>query len=151
MSLRTKLGDLKQTLTPVFSALAVVAICVAIMWFLPAHTAALLLGILVAVLLYYLVVTGLQYTTQIAILWAGMGIAADAAYAKLNDQAPVTVVGALARVVDATVKLADGLIRAASLPVADVRGKLAASTPDFLWALILTLLALMIVNAFAKR
>jgi hypothetical protein len=151
MALRAKLVELKRMAAPIFNIAIVIAICVAAVWLLPAHTSALVLGVIAAIFLHHFVVAHFQHTTRLALFWTGMGITADAAYAKLNDQAPVTVVKALAKVVEGAVKLADGLIKAVNLPVVDVRAKLAAFTPDFLWAVILTLLALMLFKMLRKR
>jgi hypothetical protein len=151
MALRAKLGELKRMAAPIFNVAIVIALCVAAVWLLPAITAALLLGVIAAIFLHQFVIAHLKYNTRLAIFWAGMGVTADAAYAKLNDRAPVTVVKALAKVVEGAVKLADGLIKAVNLPVMNVRAKVAAFTPDFLWALIVMLLALMLYNMMKKR
>lgn len=151
MALRAKLVELKRMAAPIFNIAVVIAICVAAVWLLPAHTSALLLGVIAAIFLHQFVVAQFQYNTRLALLWAGLGVTADAAYAKLNDMAPVTVVRALAKVVEGAVKLADGLIKAVNLPVMNVRAKVAAFTPDFLWALILMLLALMLFNMMRKK
>jgi hypothetical protein len=151
MALRAKLVELKRLAAPIFNVAIVIAICVAAVWLLPAHTSALLLGVIAAIFLHQFVVAHFRHNTRLALFWAGMGVTADAAYAKLNDMAPVTVVRALAKVVQGAVKLADGLIKAVNLPVVNVRAKVAAFTPDFLWALIVMLLALMLFNMMRKR
>ena len=151
MALRVKLVELKRLAAPIFNVAVVVAICVAAVWLLPAHTSALVLGVIAAIFLHHFVVAQFQHNTRLALFWAGIGVTADAAYAKLNDRAPVTVVKALAKVVEGAVKLADGLIKAVNLPVMNVRAKVAAFTPDFLWALILMLLVLMLIKMVKKR
>ncbi len=71
----------------------------------------MILGVLAAVALIYLVFQTWQRTTQLAVFWLSAGVVADAAYAKLNDQVPVTVANLLVRLADAIVKLADVMIR----------------------------------------
>ena len=80
---------------------------------------------------------------QSAILWVAITVTADAAYARLNDQAPLTLVNAFSKVVDAVMKLGFPLIRDLGLSVTDPRYKVVAVAPDFIWALILSLAVLM--------
>ena len=93
-----------------------------------------------------------RHTVQIAVLWASIAMTADAAYARLNDQASVTLANALTKIVDAVVKLADPLIRGVGLAAANPRVKVGAVAPEFVWAFILSLIVLMAASfTFAAR
>ncbi|HZV20527.1 MAG TPA: hypothetical protein VE986_03180 [Hyphomicrobiales bacterium] len=126
---------------PVFILILVVACAIALVEYVPARGAAALLGILAGACISY-ALSRARLTVQIAVLWAAIAVAADAAYARLNDQAPVTLASALTKVVDAVTKLADPLIRGLGLAAGDPRAKVAAVAPDFVWALILSMIAL---------
>jgi hypothetical protein len=102
-----------------------------------------LLGVLAAIGLSHSFIPRVRSTAQIAILWSAITVTADAAYARLNDQAPLTIVNAFAKVVDAIMKLVFPLIRGLGFSVADPRYKVVAVAPDFVWALILSLAVLM--------
>jgi hypothetical protein len=129
-----------QSIRPLLLPIAVAAVLVA---FAPARTAAALLGVLAGIGLSHSFIPRVRPTAQIAILWAAITVTADAAYARLNDQAPLTVVNAFTKIVDAIMKLVFPLIRDLGLPVADPRFKVVAVAPDFIWALILSLVVLM--------
>jgi hypothetical protein len=120
--------------------------------FVPARAAATLLGILSGAMLSYSLILRSRHTVQIGVLWASIAITADAAYAKLNDQASVTLANALTKMVDAVVKLGDPLIRGIGLAAADPRAKVGAVATEFVWALILSLIVLMAASfTFAGR
>jgi hypothetical protein len=123
MSVRQIIADLKQILPTILLVLAALAGAAAAIYFLPNSTAAVILGLIAALALSTYVLRGLQRTTQIAITWLSIGVVADAAYAKLNDQVPVTIAGALVKLVEAMVKLADILIRSIGIERVDARGR----------------------------
>lgn len=151
MQLRAKLNELRVTLAPVMSALAFAALCAALIWVFQARTAAVLIGVLTAAAYYYLVLHTAQSSVQMGVFWAFLAITADAAYAKLNDQAPVTIVSGIAKFVDALIKLSEGIVRGIGIPTGEARVKMASVAPDFLWAVILTLILLVMVNFLVKR
>lgn len=153
MNVRAKVNDIWQLITPYLGIAAFAAVCVALFWLFPARTAAVLLGILVAVAIYYLFLNTADRAARLAVFWASAAVTADAAYAKLNDQAPVTILNGVAKFGEAIVRLVEGMIRSTGLlQVPEARLKLAPATPEFFWALILALLVLMVVNFFtAKR
>ena len=128
-----------QPIRPLLLPIAVAAVVVA---FAPARTAAALLGVLLGIALSHSIIPRVRPATQIAILWIAITVTADAAYARLNDQAPLTIVNAFSKVVDAIMKLVFPLIRDVGLSVADPRNKVVAVAPDFIWALILSLAVL---------
>lgn len=138
MSLREIFDNLKQTLPTILMTLLALGAAAAAIYFLPNRTAAVILGILAGLALTFLVLRGLQRTTQIAILWLSIGVVADAAYAKLNDLASVTIAGALVKVAEAMVKLADTVIKSIGIGGPSLRAQMAAVAPEFVWALILT-------------
>jgi len=129
-----------QPIRPLIFPIAVAAVLVA---FAPARIAATLLGVLAGIGLSHSFLPRVRPATQIAILWMAITVTADAAYARLNDQAPLTIVNAFTKVVDAIMKLAFPLVRDLGLSVADPRYKVVAVAPDFIWALILSLAVLM--------
>jgi hypothetical protein len=137
---------------PFIGLFLVFAFAIALILFVPARGAAAVLGILAGAALSYALTARSRHSVQIAVLWSAIAITADAAYARLNDLAPVTLASALTRLVDAVVKLADPLIRGLSLTPIDPRAKVAAVAPDFVWAALLALIAFMAIGyAFAER
>ena len=129
-----------QSIRPLLFPIAVAAVLLA---FAPARIAATLLGILVAIGLSNSFIPRVRPAVQSAILWVMITVTADAAYARLNDQAPLTLVNAFSKVVDAIMKLVFPLIRGLGFSISDPRYKVVAVAPDFIWALILSLVALM--------
>jgi hypothetical protein len=123
----------------------------AAIYLLPNRTAAVILGVLAGLALSTYVLRGLERATQVAITWLTIGVVADAAYAKLNDQTPVTIVGALVKVVEGAVKLLDVLIRSIGIGGPNVRGQMAAVTPDFVWALILATTLMMVIGLLGRQ
>jgi hypothetical protein len=68
---------------------------------------------------------------------SGYGVSADAGYAKLNDQTPITVANGL-------VKLADALTKSVGLIAADAQVSMVAGvTPYFVWAFIISIIVFM--------
>jgi hypothetical protein len=140
MALRDKFESWRRRLAPYVGAIALVALAVAIILFAPARGAAAMLGIMAGGVLGYALLTRARDNVQIAVLWASVAVTADAAYAKLNDTAPVTLAGALIKIVDACIKLTEPVIRGIGLTAGDPRIKVGAVAPDFVWALILALI-----------
>ena len=60
-------------------------------------------------------------------------------------------VGALVKVVEGAVKLIDVLIRSVGIGGPNVRGQMAAVTPDFVWALVLTTTLLMVIGLMGSQ
>jgi len=69
---------------------------------LSATYAAIAIGVLAATVASFVVLMAMPRAMQISIMSAAIGVSADAGYAKINDETPVTVANGL-------VKLADGL------------------------------------------
>jgi hypothetical protein len=151
MGLRQYLSNLKQIFPAIFVALVAVAVAGAAIWLLPNRTAAVILGVLAAFALSKFVLRGVQRTTQIALLWLSIGVVADAAYAKINDLAPVTIASLLVQFTEALVKLVDILIRSLGVAGPNVRAQIAAVTPDFVWAVILTTTLLLAINLLGRQ
>ena len=152
MAWRDAITHLGRRSAPFIGILLLVIVVVAMIVFVPARAAATLLGILSGAMLSYSLILRSRHTVQIGVLWASIAITADAAYAKLNDQASVTLANALTKMVDAVVKLGDPLIRGIGLAASDPRAKVGAVAPEFVWALILSLIVLMAASfTFAGR
>lgn len=151
MGLRQIISNFKQIFPTILLGLAAIAAAGAALWLLPNRTAAVILGVIAAIALTYLVIQRWQRTTQIAIFWLTAGVVADAAYAKLNDVAPVTIASLLVKLAESVVKLADIMIRSLGVAGPDIRSKMAAVTPDFVWALILTTALLMAVSLAGRQ
>jgi hypothetical protein len=151
MQLRERFQTLREILTPFLAVIAFGAVCALIIWAVPPHVAAVLIGIFSATLLYYFVLYHAQLTTQLSIFWAAVALSSDVAYAKLNDWAPVTVVNAIAKLGEGLVKLIEGIVKSVGIPTGEARIKVSAVIPDFLWAVILTVVGLMILNFIAKH
>jgi hypothetical protein len=143
MAWRDTIENWTARLQPIRPLLLPIAIAVILVAFAPARVAAALLGVLLGVALSNSFIPRVRPATQIAILWVAITVTADAAYARLNDQAPLTLVNAFAKVVDGIMKLAFPLIRGLGLSITDPRYKVVAVAPDFIWALILSLIVLM--------
>ncbi len=141
MAWRDSIEYWRKRVAPIAGAAVLLALAVALILFVPPRGAAASLGVLAGALLGYTLKSQARYPVQMAVLWAGAAVTADAAYARLNDLAPVTLANALTKIIDAFVKLAEPLIRGIGLTAADPRLKVAAVAPDFVWALILTLMA----------
>ena len=139
-------------LAPILVLLILFGLAIAIVIFLPPRGAAALVGILAGASLSYGLIAQARKTVRIAVLWAGIAVTADAAYARLNDQTPVTLANALMKIADAAVKLSDPLIRGLGLTAGDPRVKVGAVAPDFVWALVLSLITLIAIDfAVAAR
>ena len=151
MTVREAIANIKEIFPNIVVILAVIAAAAAAIWFLPSSTAAVILGVVAALVLTKFVIQGLQRTTQIAIFWLSMGVVADAAYAKLNDVAPVTIASLVVRLTDMVVKLLDIMIRSLGIAGPSVRTQIAAVTPDFVWALILTTTLLMAISLMGRQ
>jgi hypothetical protein len=151
MDLRQIVKDFKQALVPILIGAAIIAIGIAIIYLLPNRTAAVVLGVFTAFVISTFVLRPMQETTQLAIMWFAAGVVADAAYAKLNDQNSVTVASALMKVVEGLVKLLDTMARSFALGSPEARARIGGVTPDFVWAMILTLVVLVFVRFYVKR
>lgn len=132
------IANVKQIFPSVVMALVAIAAAAAALWLLPNRTAAVIVGVLASISLTYLVLQHWQRTTQIAIFWLSMGVVADAAFARLNDVAPVTIASLLIRLAGAVVKLADIMVVSLGFAGSDISAKMIAVTPVFVWTLILT-------------
>jgi Na+-driven multidrug efflux pump len=151
MALRDRMESWRKRLAPFANAAVVIALVVAIILFAPARGAAAVLGIMAGVFLGYSLMARAREEVQIAVLWSFIAVTADAAYARLNDLAPVTLAGALTKIIDAVIKLADPLIHGLGLTSGDPRVKVAAVAPDFVWALILALIATLVIPGIVNR
>lgn len=150
MAWRDNVADWARRSVPFFIFAILVAGAVAIIEFLPARGAAALLGVLAGAILGYWMNKGARQTTRIAVLWGAIAVASDAAFARLMDQTPITLANALTRVVDAAIKLAEPLIKGVGVVAADPRGKVAAVAPEFVWALILSLIVFIALGFTAR-
>jgi hypothetical protein len=141
MNPREILANLRELLPAVLIVIAVLGGAIAVIWFLPGRTAAIILGIIAAGLLTYLLLRGMGRATQIALLWLAIGVSADAAYARINDQVPVTIANVLVRLADSMIKLGDIVLRSLGVPMLDARPRTAVPVaPEFVWAFILGLI-----------
>ena len=138
-----------QSLQPLFLPITIAAVLIA---FAPARVAATLLGVLAGIGLSSSYISRVRPAAQNAVFWIAITVSADAAYARWNDLAPLTIVNAFSKFVDGAMKLVVPLIQNLGFPVADPRFKVVAVAPDFIWALILSLVALMSLSfAFPRR
>ena len=151
MKPREIIANLRQNFPTIVLTILALAGAAAAIWFLPSRTAAVILGVLAAILLVKFVIQGLQRTPQIAIFWLSVGVVADAAYAKLNDQTPVTIASLLVQFTEAIVKLVDILVRSIGIAGTDLRGAITAVTPAFVWAVILTATLLMAIALIGRQ
>jgi hypothetical protein len=140
MNLREILANLRQSLPAILLVVGIVAGGAVAIYLLPGRTAAVIIGVIVAAILSYWLVQNVARSTQIALLWLAIGVSADAAYAKINDQVPVTIATSLVRLAESIIKLGDIVIRSLGVPlVADSRVRTASVAPEFVWAFILGL------------
>jgi hypothetical protein len=140
MNFREILASLRQFLPVILLVVAVIVGGVVAIFFLPGRTAAVIIGVIAAAILTYYLVRSVQRSTRIALLWLAIGVSADAAYAKINDQAPVTVASSLVKLAESIIKLGDIVIRSLGVPlVADSRVRTASVAPEFVWAFILAI------------
>ncbi len=146
MTWRDKIEYWARRSVPVMGIVLVLAVIAAAVLTIPARGAAAVLGIVAGIFLGYSLILRARHTVQIAVLWVAAAVTADAAYARLNDQAPVTLANALARVIDAFLKLTEPLIKGLGLSIGDPRTKVGAVAPEFVWALILALIVALAVG-----
>ena len=145
MSLREILSNLRESLPAILVVVAIVAGGAVAIYLLPGRTAAVLIGVIAAAILTFYLTRNAQRSTQIALLWLAIGVSADAAYAKINDQTPVTIASTLVRLAESIIKLGDIVIRGLGVPViVDARGRTASIATasvalEFVWAFILAL------------
>lgn len=142
MNIKEMIAGLREVLPTVLLVLAVLAGGAFVIWFLPARTAAVIVGVIVAGLLTFLLLSNVERVTRIAILWLAIGVTADAAYARVNDQAPVTIASALVKLAEALIKLGEIVLRSLEIPLAAVdprRAPPVTVAPEFVWAFILAL------------
>ncbi len=126
-----------RAVVPIVSGIVLLAISVAVAEFLPIRIAAVVLGILFSAAFSYVVLVAMPRAMQISIMGAALGVTADAGYARLNDQTPITIANAL-------VKLADSMIKGVGLIAADAQvGGISTVTPTFVWAFIISLIFFM--------
>jgi hypothetical protein len=151
MALRDKIQYWRNRAAPFARAAGLALLAVALVLFAPPKGAAVALGVIAGLLAAQELLTRTRTTVQIAVLWSCIAVTADAAYARLNDLTPVTVAGALTKIVDAILKLADPWIRGIGLTSGDPRAKVDAVAPDFAWALILTLIVAMTLSGMAEK
>jgi hypothetical protein len=138
-----------QSLQPLFLPVTIAAVLIA---FAPARVAATLLGVLAGIGLSSSYISRVRPAAQTAVFWIAMTVSADAAYARWNDQPPLTIVNAFSKFVDGAMKLVIPLVQNLGFSVADPRYKVVAVAPDFIWALILSLVGLMSLSyAFPRR
>jgi hypothetical protein len=146
MNLREIIAYLRDALPTVLLIVAVIGGGAVAIYLLPGRTAAIIVGVIVAAILTYFMLRGFERATQIAILWLAIGITADAAYARVNDQTPVTIASALVKLAEAIIKLGDIIIRSLGIPAVPVTRAGPASlsvAPEFVWAFILSLILFM--------
>lgn len=151
MNLRQIISNLKQNLPEIALAVLAIAGAVAAIRLLPNKTAAVILGILAGIALTMLVLRNLQRMTQIAMLWLSLGVIADAAYARLNDQTPVTIANLVVKLGESMVKLVEIVVRSFGVGGPDLRAKMTAVAPDFVWALILTATVVLVITLTGRQ
>jgi hypothetical protein len=144
MNIREIIASLQEALPTVLLVLAVIVGGAVVIWFLPGRTAAIIVGIVMAALLTWFRLRSFERVTQIAILWLAIGITADAAYARVNDQTPVTIASALVKLAEAIIKLGNIMIGSLGLPATPgLRPSPISVAPEFVWAFILALIVFM--------
>jgi hypothetical protein len=129
----------KRAAIPIVSGIILLAVAYAIIVLFSAFVAALLLGVLASTVVSYVILMAMPRVAQITIMGAAIGVSSDAGYAQLNDKTPVTVATGL-------VKLAGSLIKSITLISNDARVNIAAVTPVFVWAFILSMAVFMLLS-----
>jgi hypothetical protein len=146
MNFREIVASLREALPTILVVVAVVAGGAVAIYLLPGRTAAIIVGVIVAAILTFLLLRGFERATQVAILWLAIGVTADAAYARVNDQTPITIASALVKLAEAIIKLGDIVIRSLgipAMPVARTGPSPISVAPEFVWAFILSLILFM--------
>jgi hypothetical protein len=145
MALRDRIENWARRTAPLTAGVILLLLAAALILAVPARGAAAVLGIIAGAALSYAVVTRARYPVQLALLWSAIAVTADAAYARLNDQAPVTLANLIAKIIDACLKLMEPLLKGLGI-TADPRLKVAAVSAEFTWGLILTLIVLLLTG-----
>lgn len=148
MDFRQVIASIRQALPTIVAAVVVIGGAVLVVSLLPGRTAAVIIGVAAAALVTYFLVRQAGRATQIALLWLMIGISADAAYARVNDQVPITIAYALVKVAEGLIKLGDILIRSVGITLAagDPRVRPLSVAPEFVWALILALIVFLALS-----
>jgi hypothetical protein len=126
----------KRAGTPIGLGIILLIIAALVTVFVPALIAAIILGVMVSAVVCYVVMMAMPRSTQLSIMGAAIGISADASYAKLSDETPVTVANGL-------IRLADGLTKSIGLIAADAQVVVTNVTPQFVWSFILSTVVFM--------
>ena len=134
----------KRARTPIIYGLIVIAVLVAIVSVLPPVIAAIAIGILISAVVCYVVLMAMPRATQISIMGAAIGISADAGYAQVNDQTPVTVANGL-------IKMADSLVKAVGLVSTDAHVNVADVSVFGVWSFILSMIVFMGLSFLVKH
>jgi hypothetical protein len=154
MSIREIIASLREALPTVLLVLAILVGAAVVIWFLPSRTAAIIVGVVVAALLTYFLLRNFERITQVAILWLAIGVTADAAYARVNDQAPVTIASALVKFAEAIIKLGNIMISSLGIPAVAAdprfRGGPVSVAPEFVWAFVLALIVFLAFNLLRR-
>jgi hypothetical protein len=155
MSIREIIASLREALPTVLLVLAILVGAAVVIWFLPSRTAAIIVGIVVAALLTYFALRNFERITQVAILWLAIGITADAAYARVNDQVPVGIASALVKFAEAIIKLGNIMISSLGIPAVAADPRFRAGpvsvAPEFVWAFVLALIVFLAFNLLRRE
>jgi hypothetical protein len=129
---------------PIVYGLVIIALGFAACYFLPAKYAAVVLGVLAAIIVCYVVIMAAPRGIQIAVMGTALGIGADAGYAQLNNKTPVTVANAV-------IDLAKSFIQATNL-ISDNAGIGASEvSPLFVWSFIGAAILFMLLSFLIKH
>jgi hypothetical protein len=93
-----------QAAKPIIFGIVFLIVAQAIVFFFPMWIAAPVLGVLVSAAVCYVILVAMPRATQVSLMGAAIGVSADASYAKLNDQTPVTIANGLVKLADALTK-----------------------------------------------
>jgi len=137
-------GGPKRAGTPIALGVFLLALAIGVVNVLPAFFAAGVLGVLVSAVVCFVILMTMPRATQVSIMGAAIGVSADAGYAEVNDQTPVTVANAL-------VKVADSLTKSIGIITADAHVAITEVTPIFVWSLILATIVFMGLSFLIKH
>ena len=134
----------RRAAKPIIGGVALIAILFGVGMVFPPAVAASLAGVLISAVVCFVVLIAMPRAAQISAMGAALGISADAGYAKLNNQSPVTVANGLT-------DLADSLINGIGIVAKDAHVAVSQAVPFGVWAFILSMIAFMGLSFLIKH
>lgn len=133
-----------RAMVPIAIGLLIIYIFFVFLSLLPGKSSAIAVGILSSVVICYVVLMAMPRATQFSIMGAALGVSADAGYAKMNEETPITIANAL-------VKLTNSIVKAIDIVSVESGGEIIDLVPYGVWSFILSSIVFMILSFLVKH